>query len=214
MSYEDKNFSEEAEKILRLADSTSHRMNLGEIKGATGLDREKIKSVFEELESKSVDIERPESVKVESESTLNNSRENSKQSKGYNETNTASENNKTNSESKDQNKIRDEKRTAEKNPQKTTKDTEDNTEVAENIKEVNERVQKIENKVEGVIDRLDTLMEVREHKGGLSDKAKTVMQTIRSLDGNVTVEKIKRESNLSKDEIRTGYNELKSKGKV
>ncbi|MFB6245264.1 MAG: hypothetical protein ABEJ03_02860 [Candidatus Nanohaloarchaea archaeon] len=229
MDYDDKELSDAAEKILRLDDSTKHRMSLPEIKGDTGFDEEKIKSAFEELKSNSIDIEPPESLEINELGTESSEKSDNTDQGGKEET---ARSEKSQKEEEDQEKdIKDskheensEKEGGSRHEEKTGKSSSEtsetnvksgnNQEMEEELKEINERVQKLENKVEGVIDRLDTLLDVKGSGSSLSPEAKEVLDTLKSLDGEVSVEHLKNNSNLSESEIKDGYRELKSKGKI
>lgn len=111
----------------------------------------------------------------------------------------------------------------------TTTSTDEDREVVKENRDVEEEIEILNNKVEGVMDRLNTVLNIEEShssnkssankqssqtgENGLSDNAEAVLEKLKELD-DVSVDKLVENTGMNREEIKEAYKELKNKGKV
>ena len=103
----------------------------------------------------------------------------------------------------------------------------DNSKIVKEHRDVEEEIEILNNKVEGVMDRLDTVLNIKHtdemsensesdintSSNNLSNNAKTVLEKLKEMD-EVSVDKLTKNTGMNREEIKTSYKELKQKGKV
>ncbi len=109
-----------------------------------------------------------------------------------------------------------------------TADTDEDSKVVKEDREVEEEIEILNNKVEGVMDRLNTVLDIEEshnsgssssnrtaqkEQKGLSTNAEKVLQKLKELD-DVSVDKLVENTGMNREQIKEAYKELKEKGKL
>ena len=111
---------------------------------------------------------------------------------------------------------------------KSTENTDEDSKVVKEDREVEEEIEILNNKVEGVMDRLNTVLDIEEsHNSGsssnessqskegnnLSNNAEKVLEKLKELD-DVSVDKLVENTRMNREQIKEAYKKLKKKGKV
>lgn len=110
----------------------------------------------------------------------------------------------------------------------TNSETTEDSEIVREDRDVEQEIEILNNKVEGVMDRLNTVLDIEESakknpssnttqassaEGEISENAKTILKKLKEMD-DVSVDKLVENTGMTKEEIKSGYKELKEKGKI
>jgi len=109
-----------------------------------------------------------------------------------------------------------------------TSETEEDSKIVREDRDVEQEIEILNNKVEGVMDRLNTVLNIGEPaknsprsnadqtssaNGEISDNARTILKKLKEMD-DVSVDKLEENTGMTREEIKSGYKELKQKGKI
>lgn len=109
-----------------------------------------------------------------------------------------------------------------------TSETTEDSEIVREDRDVEQEIEILNNKVEGVMDRLNTVLNIEEStkknpssnadqtnsaNGEISDNARTILKKLKEMD-DVSVDKLVENTGMTREEIKSGYKELKQKGKI